>query len=417
MKKITCLMIVTVLCVVSAISVSAQTEIKTSATFSTQSAQAGDTIEVVISLENYQDISIADIGGIQVDVSFDSEYFSYVTDSAKNQLKTLQGDFVTSQFNQAKNQYTLMYAYMNADEKPLPKDNKDILSLKFQVKKDIPLSGADIICKVAIADAGSPSKPLLQEEKAYVIYPPTLISNESDSTSSVPSNKPDSSEIIVDIQPDDNLPWDNAVISNTDGKNVTVEKSDDGLIVKGDDLTDVTVSVSKDNETTEVKIPDGQSEVILGETDGHISLEIIESDTDRIVVDIAAEDNLPWDSVVITNTKGKTIKVEKTDGAIVVSGDDLDGVEIIAFKGDKTAEIVVPDGADAIRIEEKNDAVEVLTADDENGSFDGEATLIEYKAVKQSNWSIFLTVGILIAVGLATLICFMLKRKRSTHIE
>lgn len=352
------------------ITASAETGVKASASISKQTAQVGDVIDIYIALDNYHDVDVANIGGIQVDVSVHPDYFEYVNNSAKIFLKTQTGDFVSSQFNQIKHQYTLMYAYMNSEQLPLSKDNKDILSLQIKIKKELPVSGIEVKSKIAIADTGSPSKPLLQEEQINVIKPPISTSTFPEQTTS-DTNKTDPTKTTSESQT---------------GTSSTVSEQTTSDIDRTDP-TETSIVLEQSNEASETR-------------------------SNEITVDIEPEDGLPWDSVVISNTDGKNITVEKSDGGLIVKGDDLSDVNITVSKNGETAKVSIPDGKNGVRIEEKDGQVSVHTDEDGDGSFETEFSTIKYEPVERLSWPLILWIGIpTFFVSISVVIVIMKKRK------
>jgi len=249
--------------------------------------KAGQTVDVKISLQNYNDKSIPNIGGIQIDVPVDTKYFEYVDKSGKTLLITEEGDFISAAYIPSKKQYTFMYAYMNAEETPLSKTNSDIFSFQVKLKKNIPsgqifeltctsiIAGADslstpIDTKVEFVQISSSAEVISQNNKDRAAAdsngtPATAADTDKSTEKTNPKDKNElfsaaSGETLnrefieVSITPNDNTPWDKVIIGNTDDKNITTAQTDEGLIILGDDLSYTTAKIIKGDKESAVDI-------------------------------------------------------------------------------------------------------------------------------------------------------------------
>lgn len=261
----------------------------------TEMVKAGETFEVTVSLFNYSDSAIQDIGGIQIDVPVDTEYLEYVDDSDNVLLKSETGDLISAAYNQSNNQYTFMYAYMNANDKALSRDNTDVVSLKFQLKKNIPEGKTfDITCKAAIATTDSPSKSIPTDVFFAQICssdsaspknddPPAVGNNTMNPADGDNSADPKSNDkIVVAIEPSESIPWNNVTIDGSEiaDKNLTTQQTDEGLIIRGDNLTDVVANITKNDQEASVKIETDKNEVLLKEDESGKVKAFIDSDGD-----------------------------------------------------------------------------------------------------------------------------------------
>jgi len=236
----------------------------------------GDTVEVTVELQNYSDQSIQSIGGIQLDIPIDAEYLEYVNGSEKALLKTEAGDFLSAAYNQSKSQFTFMYMYMNAGEKALNRENTGVLSLQLKLIKAIPETKTlEITCKAAIANTDSQPIPV-------DVIVAQISSNETNSTQSGDLTSTDDQTDHVPIDPDGKLPWDDVVINNPNGKEITTEKTKEGLLIRGDDLSDLIAVVKKGNQEASVEIKTDQTEVLIKENENGNIEAYIDTDGDGV---------------------------------------------------------------------------------------------------------------------------------------
>ncbi|MDR0913973.1 MAG: hypothetical protein LBM65_02235 [Oscillospiraceae bacterium] len=306
-KLVLLLLCLTLLSSATVISVGAATGLNILLKADKTTAKIGDVITLSVLLDNYSDSSIADIGGLQIDVPINTEYFEYINGSGKSLLKTHSGDFASSSFNESKKQFTLMYAYMNTDAKALPRENNQILSLQVRVIKE--LLGNEIItlsCKVAIASTDSPSKPLsatvipvqIKSDTYKAANKPTENSANSQpsTTNSGQAKQPAATTnsvattsgsalseqpvIVVPLTPEDKLPWDSAVIKNNDGTKVTAEKTDEGIVLNSSNLNGTQIEFKKGNETAKLTIDTDEKEVLIKEKDDGSVAAYADSDDD-----------------------------------------------------------------------------------------------------------------------------------------
>ena len=289
-KTVVRLFILAIFLTLFPLSVSAKTsELGIKLILSSETVRMGDIVDVKISMTNYSDL-IAEIGGIQLDIPMNTEYFEYVDKSNKTLLKTLSGDFVSGSYNAAKNQYTFMYAYMNSDGKALPRDNTGIISFQIKIKKDIAENKTvSIDCKATIADTSAPAKPITSELQAGVLKSDrqnssTQSSPEESQAGSSPENQgtsPGDKDIVVDINEGNGLPWDKMVISNGDDKNIKTENTKEGILIKGDNLSDLKITASKDGKDAQLNIASPEKEVLVKEKDGKLEA-FVDKDGDGI---------------------------------------------------------------------------------------------------------------------------------------
>lgn len=124
-------------------------------------AQKGDILDFKISIRNYGDNAVPDIGGLQVDIPISPVYFEYVAKSEKILLPVEPGDVISSSFNGRKDQFSIIYVSMNADSKPLARDAADVVSFRLKVKQQIPLNKViEISGKAVIATTSSPAEKI-----------------------------------------------------------------------------------------------------------------------------------------------------------------------------------------------------------------------------------------------------------------
>lgn len=250
---------------------------------SSEMVKKGETFDVTVSLYNYGDKTIQDIGGLQFDIPLDTEYLEYVDKSDKMLLKTETGDFVSAAYNRTMNQYTFLYAYMNADGATLPRDNTDVFSFQLKLKKEIPDGKTlDISCKAAVANAQSPAQPIPADVFFAQICSSESASPKNDNppTSGGSTNPPpvkQEDKVVVPITPGGALTWDRVVI---DGSNITARQTEEGVLLRGDNLSGITVTAEKEDQELSVKIDTDKKEVLLKEDEGGSMGAYIDSDGD-----------------------------------------------------------------------------------------------------------------------------------------
>lgn len=83
-------------------------------------------------------------------------------------------------------------------------------------------------------------------------------------------------------------------------------------------------------------------------------------DNYTIRIDVDLEDNLPWDKIEITAPKGKDVTPKKTDGGIIIKGDDLSGVKVVVTKNGEETEIVLATEENSALIKENEDGIAVV---------------------------------------------------------
>ena len=141
------------------IEVMAASNIEVVVATSKASVKQGEVLDVIITMDKAS--SLAEIGGLQIDVQVNADYFEYIDKSDEILLQTIDGDMVSAMFNDTEHQFTILYVYMNAEQKPLPRDNKAIVSFQLRAKQEIKeddnfqLSG-----KALFADTSLPSKQI-----------------------------------------------------------------------------------------------------------------------------------------------------------------------------------------------------------------------------------------------------------------
>lgn len=94
------------------------------------------------------------------------------------------------------------------------------------------------------------------------------------SNPSEPPNEPtapDDEAIRIDIEPEDNLPWDKIEITVPEGKDITTEKAEGGIIIKGDNLSDVKIVVTKNGKKAKIVLDTDKNSVMIQENvDGSV---------------------------------------------------------------------------------------------------------------------------------------------------
>lgn len=179
-------------------------------------AKAGDIINLKISMRNYQNSSVPDIGGLQIDIPINPVFFEYVAKSEKVLLPIEPGDITSISFNGRKDQFSVIYVFMNADSKPLSRDTVDIASFRLKVRQQIPLDKViKISGKAMIATTASPAREIPNQvipaelrsggitPTTKVIIPTTVQSHRDKATSPVVTSEEEASPtLITNLQPD-----------------------------------------------------------------------------------------------------------------------------------------------------------------------------------------------------------------------
>ena len=68
------------------------------------------------------------------------------------------------------------------------------------------------------------------------------------------------------------LPWSTVEISGKDGKQISADMTDEGIIVSGDNLKDMTITGGNDDQTQEVTVSTDKSDVLISSDNGDISV-------------------------------------------------------------------------------------------------------------------------------------------------
>lgn len=68
------------------------------------------------------------------------------------------------------------------------------------------------------------------------------------------------------------LPWSTVEISGKDGKQISADMTDEGIIVSGDNLKDMTITGENDDQTQEVTVSTDKSDVLISSDNGDISV-------------------------------------------------------------------------------------------------------------------------------------------------
>jgi len=99
---------------------------------------------------------------------------------------------------------------------------------------------------------------------------PSPTSNPKQNNTTDTSSSKNGDKIEVDIIPNDKTPWDKVIIGgNTDisNKNITTEQTEEGLIIRGNDLSGVTIEIQKDGKKASVDVNTDQKEVLIKENE------------------------------------------------------------------------------------------------------------------------------------------------------
>lgn len=107
-------------------------------------------------------------------------------------------------------------------------------------------------------------------------------SNGKQSESSDKSSNETWNSSIISVNPSgEQTPWDKVTVSgeNITEKNITIEQTDDGLVLRGDNLSGVTVEIDKKDKFASVKVDTEQKEILLREDDrGQVEISIDDDD-------------------------------------------------------------------------------------------------------------------------------------------
>lgn len=68
------------------------------------------------------------------------------------------------------------------------------------------------------------------------------------------------------------LPWSTVEISGKDGKQISADMTDEGIVVSGDNLKDMTITGENDDQTQEVTVSTDKSDVLISSDNGDISV-------------------------------------------------------------------------------------------------------------------------------------------------
>jgi len=345
-KVLILLFLFTIITSIFSPSLEASSSIDLLITASSEKIYENDTVDIVISLSNYDSSSSA-IGGLQLNIPIDTNYFEFIPDSNISLLETEPDDLNNSAYDVSKNQLVFMYAYTNSNKIPLSKDTKEVFSFSLRVKTNLPLDGSvSISCSALAASAEVPPKSIItkvtaaafkddsiiqteeppsnnaeeQEETTAPVTEATQPLTEKNQPSSKPAANPGSSpsttsistippseenisysasdnEIFIDISSFDTLSGDTLILSNTKNRKITTQKTDQGIIIRGEDLKDLVISAQNGNSknTLTINPPNLNNsqqgtynettkqivEILITENDGNI-IAYIDADQDGV---------------------------------------------------------------------------------------------------------------------------------------
>ena len=198
---------------------------------------------------------------------------------------------------------------LNWDMSTAPKANTTngiIVTLNFRIKTNIVVGDIAIMVtptfvsdfdlnsvafetvagKVSVISAGDEGNASSTNAADNSTVPTTSgRSDEETKTNSIDDNsKPTDSKGTIDVPiiPSDKTPWDKVFIENTDNKNITTEQTNEGLIIRGDDLSDVSANIQKGTKEATIPINTNNHEVLIKENkDGDVTA-YVDTDGDGV---------------------------------------------------------------------------------------------------------------------------------------
>lgn len=93
------------------------------------------------------------------------------------------------------------------------------------------------------------------------------------------------------------LPWSTVEISGKDGKQISADMTDEGIVVSGDNLKDMTITGENDDQTQEVTVSTDKSDVLISSDNGDISVKQDSDGDGKYETDIVKPNPKPTTSV------------------------------------------------------------------------------------------------------------------------
>lgn len=124
------------------------------------------------------------------------------------------------------------------------------------------------------------------------------------------SNKSDFEISLTFNEGYNNLPWHTISASGSNANEVSLEKTDEGVVLKGDNLKDVMVSGENDDETKEIKINTDEKEILIKDENNEMKA-FVDTDNDGT-----------FESELDDTVQEKEIKLDKSNISLEIGNEE-----------------------------------------------------------------------------------------------
>lgn len=124
------------------------------------------------------------------------------------------------------------------------------------------------------------------------------------------SNKSDFEISLTFNEGYNNLPWHTISASGSNANEVSLEKTDEGVVLKGDNLKDVMVLGENDNETKEIKINTDEKEILIKDENNEMKA-FVDTDNDGT-----------FESELDDTVQEKEIKLDKSNISLEIGNEE-----------------------------------------------------------------------------------------------
>jgi len=258
---------------------------------------AGEVVEITVLLGNYSDAAVPDISAMQMNINTNGRYTSYEIDSVKTLTKSDDSDMSLVNFSTRDSDGQLIY--LCTPLAGVPRDERELFSFKVCVNDSLPV-GASANISMEIDVFGDHA----DNYRRLAITAPTIRLTRISDTATTQTSPLGGGEIVVDIDENDDLPWDSVEVNVPVDSDVTAQKIDGGVLITGDNLKGVEVTVIKDSQSHKITIDSDAPGVVIREENG------------QPVVDEAIMENTPATSAAASSgtsadNAGETVPVRK----------------------------------------------------------------------------------------------------------
>jgi len=265
---------------------------------------SGDIVEITVLLGNYSDSAVPDISAMQINVNTNGRYTSYEDGSAEPQTKSTDSDMNLINFSKRDSDGQLIY--LCTPLAGVSRDERELFSFKIRVNDSLPV-GASVDIPMEIEVFGDHA----DEYRSLAFTAPTIRLMRVSDTITTQTSPQGGGEVIVDIDEKDDLPWDSVEIIVPGDSEVTTQKIEGGVLITGDNLKGVEVTVVKDGQSHKITIDSDAPGVVIREENG------------QPVVDEGVLENTPVTSAVASGTTadnvGETAPARKIPWANIVA--------------------------------------------------------------------------------------------------